>query len=211
MNSIAKLAACLISTYDQSVTFTCQVCIAAGFEERRVPCTQSSQRLFISGLAPLFGKQPLREALHPPFSLHAALDSWRSLSWAGTASALALLSSNPWCRRRAVPPTTSPSQFSSWGCLMSLRRVSPNGSFIVTAAGNGSWEAVDGSSLLLPPLANALFYQPGDERTAAPRPRVRPLFLRHAACCYANRLSESSFCSAAIHKHPLQCKHKVSL
>lgn len=106
-------------------------------------------------------------------------------------------------------PPPPPSQFSSWGCLMSLRRVSPNGSFIVTAAGNGSWEAVDGSSLLLPPLANALFYQPRDERTAAPRPSVRTLLLWHAGCCYANRLSESSFCSSTIQKHPLQCKHKL--
>ncbi len=118
----------------------------------------------------------------------------------------------PSCGHTHTPPppsssssSPSPSQFSSWGCLMSLQCVSPNGSFIVTAAGNGSWEAVDGSSLLLPPLANALFYQPRDERTAAPRPSVW-----HAGCCYANRLSESSFCCWNIQKHPLQCKHKLS-
>lgn len=120
------------------------------------------------------------------------------------ASALALLSSNPWCHRAVTP--SSPSQFSSWGCLMSLRRVSPNGSFIVTAAGNGSWEAVDGSSLLLPPLANALFYQPRDERTAAPRPSVRTLFFcgtqavvmqtGYQRAASAPRLFKSILCSA---------------
>lgn len=112
------------------------------------------------------------------------------------ASALARLSPNPWCLSYGHPPI-------SIFILRVLDVVWWNGSFIVSAAGNGSWEAVDGSSLPLPPLANALFYQSADERSApSGPPRVYGLFslrapLRHAACCYANRLSESSVCSSS--------------
>lgn len=58
----------LIFDYDSDAA---EFVLQHGFESD-VPCTQSSRRLFISGLVPLFCKQPLREALHPPFSLQAA-------------------------------------------------------------------------------------------------------------------------------------------
>lgn len=107
-----------------------------------------------------------------------------------SASALARLSPNPWCLSYARPPI-------SIFILRVLDVVWWNGSFIVSAAGNGSWEAVDGSSLPLPPLANALFYQSADERSAP------SLFsLRHAACCYANRSSESLVSSTHACSHP---------